>query len=465
MNCLTSCSSKIVLPVLLILVAGLWGCSGYKTELTVFLAQPGDAARQAATGEQDQEPAVGRDVLIAVLPPENLSGTRAPLDDIGRSISAGLARKGFRLLDMDLLEQFRKKYRMRYIGGVSTVLSEAMREEMGVDAILITSLESYNELAPPRISLISRLVSSGSRPEIIWIDSVGLSGNESPGLLGLNRIREPRVLLEKAVEQLTGSLAAHIDVKLAGAGKRPTVSGRPDNPGRLLSLLFPWKKKYLPYDFFRSPVIDPEEPYSIAAIPMLDLAVRKNAGIIVTLHQIRELFRLTDFTIMEPGVVREELLRFRAIMPAGPSLAISDLITGSGSLGVDLVLTGRVFDYQDSAVNPKVDFSIQVIEKQSREVVFGARTFSTGDKGVYFFDFGRVYTAHNLLAEMTRTTTRLLTARTRSRQATGGVLPLNPEGQNAVAKLAGTGFRIWTDAPDHPYRVVITNKRLPQDVF
>jgi hypothetical protein len=277
--------------------------------------------RQVATGEQDEEPAVGRGVLIAVLPPENLSGTRAPLDDIadpsapawrGRASAAGHGTPS----------NNSEKNTGCATSAASTRFSpRPCSEEMGVDAILITSLESYNELDPPRISLISRLVSSGSRPEIIWIDSVGLSGDESPGLLDLNRIREPKVLLEKAVEQLIGSLAAHID-KTCRSRETASVSGRPDNPGRLLSLLFPWKKKYLPYDFFRSPVIDPEEPYSIAAIPMLDLAVRKNAGIIVTLHQIRELFRLTDFTIMEPGVVREGLLEIRAIMPPAVNFSV-----------------------------------------------------------------------------------------------------------------------------------------------
>jgi hypothetical protein len=170
------------------------------------------------------------------------------------------------------------------------------------------------------------------------------------------------------------------------------------------------KRKYLPYDFFRSSIVDPDRSYSVAVIPMLNLAVRKNAGNIVSLHHIRELSQLTNYKVMEPGVVREELLRFRAIMPAGPSLAVADLITSAGSLGVDLVLSGKVFDYQDSAINPKVDFSVHVIEKNSREVVFGARTFSTGDKGVFFFDAGRVFTAHNLLAEMSRTTMQLFAA-------------------------------------------------------
>jgi hypothetical protein len=73
------------------------------------------------------------------------------------------------------------------------------------------------------------------------------------------------------------------------------------------------------------------------------------------------------------------------------------------------VFAGKVFDYQNTSVNPKVDYSVQVIEKTTRRVVFGTRTFNTGLDRVFFYDFGRVYTAHNLLREMSRVTVQLLT--------------------------------------------------------
>jgi hypothetical protein len=95
-------------------------------------------------------------------------------------------------------------------------------------------------------------------------------------------------------------------------------------------------------------------------------------------------------------------------MPAGPSLAVSDILIDEGYLGADLILSGRVFDYQNQSSNPKVDYSVQVTEKNSRKVVFGARTFSEGREGVYFYNYGRVFTAHNLLEEMARTTLQLL---------------------------------------------------------
>jgi TolB-like protein len=219
--------------------------------------------------------------------------------------------------------------------------------------------------------------------------------------------------LRKAVGILTESLTASFDQETQDDEMSfPAIphSWKATGPGYLTSPGYRLNRKYLPYDYFRSQIIDPGKKYSIAVLPMLDLAGRKNSGIIAQLHYVRELFNLTDFKVIEPGLVREDLLRIRAIMPQGPSLAETDLITGKELLGVDLVLAGKVFDYQNTSTNPKVDISVQIIEKYSRQVVFGARIFNTGLDKVFFYNFGREYTAHNLLKEMAKITVQLLTA-------------------------------------------------------
>jgi hypothetical protein len=423
MICSTSFFSKLALGIVLIPMVTLWGCARYKTAITVFLPQSTEVAIKSETPIRD------RDLLISVLPLENLSGTKAPLNEITALLRYNLARKGYRLLDSEQLEQFRKKYRMRYTGGINAMLAEALREELDIDAILISSLEAYNESYPPQISLISRLVTSGSNPEIIWMDSVGLSGDQSPGLLDLNLIRDSQPLMEKAADELIRSLADHLDQK---------------NQKHDVRL----NRKYLPYDYFRSQAIDPERAYSIAVIPMRNLAVRKNAAEIISLHYVKELLNQTNFKVFEPGLVRDELLRFRAIMPAGPSLAEADLIASDASLGVDLVLSGKVFDYQNESTNPKVDFSVQMIEKTSRKIVFGARTFSEGLKGVYFFNFGRIFTAHDLAEEMSRVTVQLLTTPTRrweGRQEFIALILSGQEGETIGADemFAATGAIDW----------------------
>ena len=138
----------------------------------------------------------------------------------------------------------------------------------------------------------------------------------------------------------------------------------------------------------------------MAIIPFLNLSDRNNAGKIVALHFVKHLIHGDTFAVVEPGLLREQLLKYRVVMQAGPSLANVDLISSEDAIGVDLVFSGTVFDYQDAFGVPKVDFSVKVIDAASRKTIWSSRSHNTGGDGVYFFDVGRVHTAHHLASEM-----------------------------------------------------------------
>ena len=96
------------------------------------------------------------------------------------------------------------------------------------------------------------------------------------------------------------------------------------------------------------------------------------------------------------------------IMQAGPSLAASDILTSERILDADLIVSGKVFDYQGAIGESKADFSIQIFDGVKREIIWASRSYVTGNQGVYFFDWGRVNSAHDLLSKMTEETIRLL---------------------------------------------------------
>ena len=100
---------------------------------------------------------------------------------------------------------------------------------------------------------------------------------------------------------------------------------------------------------------------------------------------------------LEPGVVREVLLRGRIVMEGGVSLETVRLLLGT--LGADLVLAGEVLDYDDAAT-PKVNFSVTVLDRGSGEALWQSISHNQGDDGVFFFDAGRVSTAHDLTCRM-----------------------------------------------------------------
>jgi TolB-like protein len=360
-------------------------------------------------------PAVSHDDLIAVLPIDNLTGTRAPLGTVGSVLRAHLDRRGFRLVDAKALAKVMKRYRVRNTGSLNSRISRVFREETGAAGVLMTSLEVYFKERSPRISLMSRLVVSGDRPEIVWTDGVGLAGDGHPGLLAVGRITEIDALLELAAGCLVDSLAESLsETRVSEFRDYRNDFNQCDSRADVVSVAPGAKgnRKFRPRRTYRSPNVDTNRRYSVAVIPFLNLSQRRNAGKIIALHLVNQLFRNESFSVVEPGIVREELLEHRVIMQAGPSLANAKVLTNDGSLGADLVLSGTVFDYQGAVGIPKVDFSVKAIEKESLKVAWSSRSHNTGDLGLRFFNLGNVrlfnlgtvHTAHQLASEMARGT-------------------------------------------------------------
>ncbi|MES0445406.1 MAG: hypothetical protein ABUJ92_02570 [Desulfobacterales bacterium] len=331
----------------------------------------------------NESPGIGNVLPIAVLPVYNLSGLPAPLSEIRQSLINSLEKQGLNTLDDNVLERSLARHRIRHVGGTNSMTATALRKDAGAETVLITSLELYSEISPPKIALSSRLVSTGSTPSILWMDGIGMAGDDSQGILGLGLIEDPRILLKKAVGHLTASLAGHL------SEQRDNV----ETPKK--------RRKFWPRVLYRSPVIASDMKYRVAVLPFFNLSQRKYAGEIIALHFVKQFRELENFDVIEPGVVRHSFLRHRLIMDDGLSLAYADLIFSK--LNADLILTGKIMDYQDyqgPGGKPKVDFSAQMIERKSREVVWSSKSYNEGDDGVYFFDLGRVNTAHVMASEM-----------------------------------------------------------------
>jgi TolB-like protein len=365
-----------------------------------------DSAGSRVGGDWSPEfavvPPLGKSALIAVLPVENLSGGIAPLDVIADLVRLELGENGFQLLDDATLADFMRRYRIRNTSGLSASASKAINEETGAAAYLVTSLEQSQDLDDPKLSLIARLVSAGERPEIVWMGGVSLSGDGYPGFLGLDLVDDPNILLDQAVRCLVESLERSLwlgDESIRGSANKhfgcnprgEVVASSPERKG---------KRKYRPQSYYRSPTIEAGKRYRVAVLPFVNLTDRKNAGKIVALHFVDQLTRAGNIAIVEPGLVREQLLQYRIIMQSGPSIANAEIISSESSLGADLVFSGTVFDYQDVVGIPKVDFSVKIIHARSKSLIWSSRSYNDGNERVFFYDFGRVYTAHRLVSEM-----------------------------------------------------------------
>ncbi len=322
-----------------------------------------------------------------MLPLQNMSGKAVPLKEIRQSAVDRLKTLGFSILDDAALERFMAAHRVRYTGGIDSETAEALKSELGVDAALITGIELYDDKAPPKIAVLSRLVSTGKKVSILWIDSISLTGDQSKGILGIGLIDDPLKLRDKALWRLWDSLSDHLSGK-------------------------PWTQietrvGYIPKNIYASPTLLAGKHYSIAVVPFTNKSTRRNAGDFIALTFAEKLVKSGEFEVVEPGIVRQNLLNMRVVTPEGISIADIELLFNL--LDTDLVLIGNDFDYQDPqglAGTAKVEFSMDVIYRAgdrltSGKIIWSSRSQNEGDDYIYAFDWGKVYTAHELTSRMT----------------------------------------------------------------
>jgi hypothetical protein len=317
---------------------------------------------------------------VVLLPVENLSGTNASMREVQTAIEVALRRK-FDVVSGDILEQFLSRHRLRFTGGVDPEIAVAAREELGADAILVSSLLSYRGVAPPVFGLTMRLVSAAERPTILWIDQQSFAGDESPGLLRLGVVDSLRVATVRVVDRLVRSL----DLAMAGHATEPQCGGG---------------SRYRPRVRFRHEVVPGGAGYTVAVVPFLNRTSRRGAGEIVALEFVRQLVDSGEYHVLEPGVVRQYMLRSRVIIPGGVSLETTRMFLGA--LEVDLVLAGTVLDYAEAVgpSGPTLRFTATLLEGRGGEVVWHSSSFNRGDDGVRFFGLGRVATPGLLMCRM-----------------------------------------------------------------
>jgi hypothetical protein len=342
------------------------------------------AVSAAAAGQA--EPGRTAGPIVAVLPPHSLTGVVTPIDEIGATLRAALVARGVRIVDPAVLDEFMARYRIRFLGGISIELGRAFREEQGVDAVLITSVDQYDDADPPKIAMTSRLVSTASGTRMMWMDGATRTGDQSPGFLSLGLIHSPEEVGAVVIDRIADSLAAHL------SGEPPSGPSR--------------RKKFRPRTSYRHPALSGRErDVRVAVVPFLNESSRSRAGAIVAFQFVRHLVGRDDVEIVEPGVVRHALLQSRLIMEDGLSYPQSDLLRAL--LDVDLVITGRVTEYFDSrgiGVAPRAVFAVRAIDTENRQVVWASTSDSGGDDRVLFFDVGEVYTTPRLVSEMARET-------------------------------------------------------------
>ncbi len=317
-----------------------------------------------------------------MLPLSNLAGGPAPLKELRALVEQALRERGVTLIPSAEVEAFLAQHRLRWTGGIDAESAKAAAAEMGATAVLLTAVDLYQNATPPSIGLRARLVATGETAKILWADARAHIGDESPGLLDLGLVNDIVELQQKTISELTGSLAAY----LAGRGPGATKC---DGGGR-----------FAPQASYRSPKIAPAA--KVAILPFVNETLRRDAGEVVSLEFLRQL-EASGLSVVEPGLLRNELLNFRIVVSEGVTLDSARVVMEL--LDADYVLAGTVREFQGTATAqsaPAVQFTTMLLDRRNEEVVWEVSSYHRGDEGVFFFDAGHVDTALALSCRMVR---------------------------------------------------------------
>jgi len=317
---------------------------------------------------------------VAVLPFSNLAGGPAPLKELRAQLELSLQDRGVTLVPERDVEAFLARHRIRWTGGIDAQAAKAVSAELGATAVLVTSVDLYQNATPPSIGLRARLVSAGDEAKILWVDSQAHVGDESPGVFELGIVNDVEKLQERTIGELTGSLAAFL------SGKGPRAKGCSDFD------------RFAPQASYRTPRVS--LPARVAILPFVNDTTRRDAGEVVSLEFLRQL-EAAGLAVVEPGLLREELLNFRIVVSEGVSLDAARVVMEL--LDADYVLAGAVRDFQatvSAQAAPVVQFTAMLLDRRNEEVVWEASSYHRGDENVFFFDVGHVDTAQDLTCRM-----------------------------------------------------------------
>lgn len=140
---------------------------------------------------------------IAILPIENLSDFQMASQLVSRVLKEELTNSyNVALIEESIVDKFITSRRIRYTGALSTLLARDMGNDLGIDKIMIISIDLFEETPTQLIvGLTSRLISAidGS---IIWSNSVSYSGHDFQRFLGLGIINSPETLSSIVIKEL-----------------------------------------------------------------------------------------------------------------------------------------------------------------------------------------------------------------------------------------------------------------------
>ncbi len=157
---------------------------------------------------------------IAFLPLDNLSANPRAGKVVTEAIKGKLREKGWLFIADDReVERFLAKRRIRYTGAITRVVAREMGKVLGVDAVMVGSINLFSEKKDDVVLGVTVRLVSTLDGSILWSDNLSYTGRDFEGILGLGIIKNMDTLASVLAENLMGSVPVNYFVE--GKGLSP----------------------------------------------------------------------------------------------------------------------------------------------------------------------------------------------------------------------------------------------------
>jgi len=144
---------------------------------------------------------------LAILPLENLSDNPLAATMMTDYLKSEFKDRGlFNIAKTKDVDRFLARRRIRYTGAITRIAVREMGKVLGVDGVLIGTINYYSVVGDTLIVGLNCRMLSVSDGRIVWADNITYTSKDFEGVLGLGSVKSIDALATMVVKDLIGSL-------------------------------------------------------------------------------------------------------------------------------------------------------------------------------------------------------------------------------------------------------------------
>ncbi len=288
---------------------------------------------------------------VVMLPFENRSGVEEARAEIAAFLAAGLADKGYDVVQGEPVEAFLEAERLRHLDSLPAPAREALLRTFGAEGVVTGAIETFADGPNPIVGLSIRVQRGGGES---WWGTVGLSADATEGMFGRGRASTRKALSQEATRRLLS--------RLPRAGERVSAARPRGKPFRLSGPTT-----------FRAAALDTKGALRVCLLPLENRTPSRDAGPALLQLLWGQLDRTALFEVVEPaelraGMVAEGIRSFR-------DLDSAPLQRLGVRLGTSLFVRGTLETFREAgtaggAVTPEVSLELSLIDVRAGRVLW-----------------------------------------------------------------------------------------------